>query len=45
MEAFAIDAYKGELWRRNVPDPVARPGQVVISIADTSPQSQEAAPA
>lgn len=33
MKAFAIDAYKGELSLRDVPDPVAGPGQVVVAIA------------
>jgi len=36
MKAFAIDAYKGELSLRNVPDPVAGPGQVVVAIAAAS---------
>ncbi|MDR7226329.1 NADPH:quinone reductase-like Zn-dependent oxidoreductase [Sphingopyxis sp. BE259] len=36
MKAFAIDAYKSELSLRNVPDPVAGPGQVVVAIAAAS---------
>lgn len=36
MKAFAIDAYKGELILRDVPDPVAGPGQVVVEIAAAS---------
>lgn len=36
MKAFAIDAYKGELSLRNVPEPVAGPGQVVVAIAAAS---------
>ncbi|MGL3822979.1 NADP-dependent oxidoreductase [Sphingopyxis sp. R3-92] len=36
MKAFAIDAYKGELSLRDVPDPVAGPGQVVVAIAAAS---------
>ena len=36
MKAFAIDAYKGEPSLRDVPDPVAGPGQVVVAIAAAS---------
>ena len=36
MKAFAIDAYKGELSLRDVTDPVAGPGQVLVAIAAAS---------
>jgi NADPH:quinone reductase-like Zn-dependent oxidoreductase len=32
MKAFAIDKYKDELTKRDVPDPVAGPGEVVVAI-------------
>lgn len=36
MKAFAIEAYKGKLTSRYLPDPLAGPGQVVVAIAATS---------
>jgi NADPH:quinone reductase-like Zn-dependent oxidoreductase len=36
MKAFAIDAYKGALTSRQVPDPVAGPGEVLVAIAAAS---------
>ena len=36
MKAFTIDAYKGEMSLRDLPDPVAGPGQVVVAIAAAS---------
>ena len=36
MKAFAIDAYKGTLRSREMPDPVACPGEVVVAIAAAS---------
>ncbi len=32
MKAFAIDKYKDELTKRDVPDSVAGPGEVVVAI-------------
>lgn len=36
MKAFAIDRYKDELTRRDVPEPLPGPGDVVVAIAATS---------
>lgn len=36
MKAFVIDRYKGDLTLREMPDPVAGPGEVVVAIAATS---------
>lgn len=36
MKAFAIDRYKGALTRRDLPDPMPAPNDVVVAIAATS---------
>lgn len=36
MKAFAIDRYKGALTRRDLPDPMPGPNDVVVAIAATS---------
>ena len=36
MKAFAIDAYKATMRPREMPDPVAGPGEVVVDIAAAS---------
>ena len=36
MKAFAIDAYKAALRPREMPDPVAGPGEVVVAVAAAS---------
>lgn len=36
MQAFAIDRYKGDITRRDVPDPTSGPNDVVVTIVATS---------
>ena len=36
MKAFAIDRYKGDLVQRDLADPVAGPGEVLVDIHATS---------
>lgn len=36
MKAFAIDRYRGDLTKRDVPDPTPGPNDVVVAIAATS---------